>query len=131
LIDTRKVCGVLAEGRSLGDGTRVVLGIGINLKNGENDLDIEIASVDELFEIDAARLDKTLHAEIASLLEERNDIPSLDYNGIRERVLEHMQNYGRPVVNGVIHDSFGINENGELILDDGTIIDDGEDIEWT
>jgi hypothetical protein len=76
-------------------------------------------------------LDITLHAEIASLLEERNDIPSLDYNGIRERVLEHMRNYGCPVVNGVIHHSFGINENGELILDDGTIIDDGEDIEWT
>ena len=131
LIDTRKVCGILAEGRSLGDGTRVVLGIGINLKNGENDLDIEIASVDELFEIDAARLDITLHAEIASLLEERNDVPSLDYNGTTERVLEHMRNYGRPVVNGVIHDSFGINENGELVLGDGTIITDGEDIEWT
>jgi len=130
LIDTRKVCGILAEGRTLGEGTRVVLGIGINLKNGDNDLDIEIASVDEFIEIDAARLDITLHAEIASLLEDRNDIPSLDYQGTRERVLEHMRNFGRPVVNGIIHDSFEINENGELILDDGTIIADGEDIEW-
>lgn len=131
LIDARKVCGILAEGRTLGEGTRVVLGIGINLKNGMNDLDIEIASVDELFEIDAASLDIILHAEIASLLEERSDIPALDFQDTRRRVLEHLRKFGCPVFNGVIHDSFDINEDGELVLGDGVIITDGEDIEWT
>jgi len=130
IFDSRKMCGILVEGQSSSKGVKVVLGIGINLKAGEHDDDVEIASFDEIGNISAEELDPILHAELASLLEERNDLPKARPDAIRAKALEHISAFGRPVLNGNIYEKFELNQKCELVLSDGTIITDGEDIEW-
>ena len=72
----------------------------------------------------------TLNRELSSLLEEKQDIPPINLEIIREHVMSFMSNSGKPKYDGVIYKKFGLNERGELLLGD-KIIDDGEDVEWT
>jgi biotin-[acetyl-CoA-carboxylase] ligase BirA-like protein len=129
LIGKRKVCGVLAEGRTFEDGTRVVLGFGINLKSGEHNVDVEIATLEEIINIEHNEFDGRLNCELASLLESLDDIPPIRYSEIRSEVLKEMRRMGKPMFKGEIYDDFNLNNSGELIL--GTnIVDDGEEISW-
>ena len=129
ILDGKKLCGILVEGKTLNNQTKVIIGIGINLKNGENFDKIKIASLDELTEITHEELDVRLNRELSSLLEEKQDIPPINLEIIREHVMSFMSNSGKPKYDGVIYKKFGLNERGELILGD-KIIDDGEYIEW-
>ncbi len=129
LIDSRKVCGILVEGRNFGSNMRVVMGIGINLKFGEHTADVEVASLDEIFETDAETIDKRLHCEVASLLEIREDLPPVNSADVREQILKQMKLMGRPKYRGIIYDEFSLNQKGELVLGENTV-DDGEDIVW-
>jgi len=129
LIDNRKLCGILAEGKSNGNSTKVVLGIGINLKAGNIGNDVEISSLDELMEVSHQEFDQLLNRELASLLEEGKDLPPIRYSEIKDRILERMKCSGRPFYNGKMYDSFTLNDNGELILGQN-IVDDGEDVSW-
>lgn len=129
LIGNRKVCGVLAEGRTFEDGTRVVLGFGINLKSGEHNVDVEIATLEEIINIEHNEFDRRLNCELASLIESLDDIPPIRYSEIRSEVLKEMRRMGKPMFKGHIYDDFNLNNSGELIL--GTnIVDDGEEISW-
>ncbi len=129
LIGNRKVCGVLAEGRTFEDGTRVVLGFGINLKSGEHNVDVEIATLEEIINIEHNEFDRRLNCELASLIESLDDIPPIRYSEIRSEVLKEMRRMGKPMFKGHIYDEFNLNNSGELIL--GTnIVDDGEEISW-
>ena len=129
ILDGKKLCGILVEGKTLNNETKVIIGIGINLKNGENFDKFKIASLDELTEITHEELDVRLNRELSSLLEEKQDLPPINLEIIREHVMSFMSNSGKPKYDGVIYKKFGLNERGELLLGD-KIIDDGEDVEW-
>ena len=129
LIGKRKLCGILAEGKSNDKSTRVVLGIGINLKKNDTDLNLNYSSIDEIIETNHQEVDQALNRELSSLLEELPDIPPLRHSEVRMEILDKMQRFGTPVHNGTPHESFGLNDRGELILGDLTI-DDGEEVEW-
>ena len=129
ILDGKKLCGILVEGKTLNNETKVIIGIGINLKNGEKFDKIKIAILYELTEITHEELDVRLNRELSSLLEEKQDIPPINLEIIREHVMSFMSNSGKPKYDGVIYKKFGLNERGELLLGD-KIIDDGEDIEW-
>ena len=129
LIDGKKLCGILAEGRNIQQGMRVVLGIGMNLKTAIHDSDFEMAFLDEIYEIEFEEFDRRLHCELASLLEFRDDLPPLRHEEIRNQVLEKMKSLGLPRYNGTIFTDFDLNERGELLLG-GEAIDDGEYITW-
>ena len=129
LIEKRKLCGILAEGKSSGKGTKVVLGVGINLKAGKHDVDVEISSLDELMDVTHQEFDLTLNRELASLLEEGENLPPIRYLEVRKQILAKMKLSGRPHYNGKTYDSFELNERGELILGEN-VIDDGEEVSW-
>jgi biotin-(acetyl-CoA carboxylase) ligase len=123
------LCGILAEGRTIERGMRVVLGIGVNLKTSQHNSDFDVAFLDEVANIDFEDFDRRLHCELASLLEERDDIPPIRYEEIRVKTLEEMKKMGLPKFNDIVYESFDLNERGEMIIS-GVIIDDGEDITW-
>jgi len=129
MIDGRKACGVLVEGRTTDEGTRAVLGIGINLKSGNHDVDVEIASLDELITIEHAEIDRRLNCELASLLEYRDDIPPVRHSEVKLQIIEKMKSMGRPQFQGEVYETFSLNERGELLLG-GKTIDDGEEVQW-
>ena len=130
LLDNRKLCGVLVEGKTSNNSTKVVLGIGINLHTASKVIDDgEISTLSEIRNIDFNQLDRRLDCELASLIEERKDIPRVNYEAIRGEILLHMESLGRPKHSGIIYDNFDLNDKGELVLGD-KIIDDGEKIEW-
>ena len=110
--------------------TRVVLGIGVNLKTGNNDIDVEVAALDELVNIEHQEFDRRLNCELASLIESQNDIPPIRFSEIRMEVTEQMKAMGRPQYKGEIFEQFSLNERGELILGKH-IVDDGEFVVWT
>ena len=128
LLNKRKLCGILAEGVSSKKNTKVVLGIGINLKSGLLE-GLEIASLDEIMEISHSKLDKMLDSQLASLLEEAPGLPPVNYEEIRKEVLEYMEKLGKPLVDKVVFDNFDLNDNGELIIGD-VVVSDGEKVEW-
>ena len=74
-------------------------------------------------------LDQRLNSELASLIEEGNDLPPVNFHSIKKEILGQMKLLGRPKYEQVIYENFDLNDSGELILGD-QIIDDGEDIEW-
>ncbi len=129
LIDNRKLSGILVEGRTSGEIISVVLGIGINMKPTTDSVDFEIASLDEIIDINHHELDKLLHSNIASLLEKGDTLPPVNFNEIRNEVIYHMKKLGKPIYRQEKYDSFGLNDFGELILGEN-IVDDGEDVEW-
>ena len=130
LIDERKLCGVLVEGKSSQDSSKVVLGIGINLHASDKVIDgREISTLDEIEKLDFKLLDRRLNSELSSLIEERNDIPSVNFDSIRAEIMSHMKSQGRPKYNEVIFENFDLNERGELVLGHN-VIDDGEDVSW-
>ena len=129
LFDNRKLCGILVEGKTISNITKVVLGIGINLKSTNEIQDFEIASLDEIIEISHSNFDSKLHCNLASLLEHGENLPPIDFEAIRREVLQYMIQYGNPIHGGITYDSFSLNERGELLLGNNTV-DDGEDIEW-
>lgn len=130
LIGNRKLSGILVEGKTSQDSTKVVLGIGINLQASDKMVDgREISTLQEIVNIDFYHLDRRLNSELASLIEERHDIPPVNFELIRGKILSHMKSLGKPVFRGITHDKFNLNNKGELELD-GTTIDDGEDIYW-
>ena len=130
LIDERKLCGVLVEGKSSQDSTKVVLGIGINLHTSEKVIDgKQISTLDEIEKVDFQTLDRRLNSELSSLIEERDDIPPVNFDSIRTEILSHMKSLGRPRYRGVVYENFDLNERGELVLGHN-IIDDGEDVSW-
>lgn len=130
LIDERKLCGVLVEGKSSHNSTKVVLGIGINLRASNKVIDgKEISTLDEIGKMNFHQLDRKLNSELSSLIEERNDIPSVNFNSIKTEILSHMKLLGRPKFRGVVYEQFDLNYRGELVLGDA-IIDDGEDVSW-
>ena len=129
LFDNRKLCGILVEGKTISNITKVVLGIGINLKSTNEIQDFEIASLDEIIEISHSNFDSKLHCNLASLLEHGENLPPIDFEAIRREVLQYMIRYGNPIYGGITYDSFSLNERGELLLGNNTV-DDGEDIEW-
>jgi biotin-(acetyl-CoA carboxylase) ligase len=129
LIGTRKLCGILVEGKSSNKSTKVVLGIGINLKKNDADLKLDYSSIDEIIETNHLEVDMALNRELSSLLEELPDIPPLRDSEVRMEILDKMQRFGTPVYNGTHYKSFGLNDRGELILGDLTI-NDGEELEW-
>jgi biotin-[acetyl-CoA-carboxylase] ligase BirA-like protein len=130
MIDKRKVCGILAEGRTMENGTLVVLGFGLNLKTGNHDIDVEVATLDEIMKIEYEDFDIRLNCELASLIESLDDIPPIRYLEIRNQALAQIKRMGSPKYNGEIYTDFDLNENGELILGPH-IVDDGEDVIWT
>ena len=129
LFENRKICGILVEGKSIGKNTKVVIGIGINLRGDENFEDFEIASLDEISDISHDTIDARLNIELSSMLEEKDDIPPVDFEGIKKQVHDLMLDCGKPKFEGKIYQKFELNERGELVLD-GVIVDDGEDVEW-
>ena len=101
LIDDRKLSGVLVEGKSSQDSTKVVLGIGINLTTSDKIIDgNEISTLDEIATIDFQTLDRKLNSELSSLIEERNDIPPVNFDSIRSEILGHMRLLGSPNIMG-------------------------------
>ena len=129
-LNGKKVCGILAEGRNIEHKTRVVLGIGINVKRGQHDCEEPIGFLDEIIDSSAEELAPILHCELASLLEKRPDIPKPNTERVRELILIEMKRYGKPIFEGETHADFSLNDRGELVLSNGKIIDDSEDIEW-
>ena len=130
LIDGRKLCGVLVEGKSSQNSTKVVLGIGINLHTSDKVIDgKEISTLDEIGKLDFQLLDRKLNSELSSLIEEREDIPPVNFDSIRAEILMHMRLLGCPKYRGVVYNNFELNERGQLVLGH-YIIDDGEDISW-
>lgn len=130
LIDERKLCGVLVEGKSSQDSSKVVLGIGINLHASDKVIDgREISTLDEIEKLDFKLLDRRLNSELSSLIEERDDIPSVSFDSIRAEILSHMKSLGRPRYCEVTYENFDLNERGELVLGHN-VIDDGEDVSW-
>ncbi|MGB0801480.1 MAG: biotin--[acetyl-CoA-carboxylase] ligase [Candidatus Poseidoniaceae archaeon] len=130
LIDERKLCGVLVEGKSSQDSTKVVLGIGINLKTSDKTIDgKEISTLDEIATMDFHTIDRKLNSELSSLIEERNDIPPVNFESILAEILRHMKSLGRPRYCEVVYENFDLNERGELLLGHN-VIDDGEDVTW-
>ena len=91
LIDERKLCGVLVEGKSSQDSTKVVLGIGINLQASNKVIDgKEISTLDEIEKLDFQLLDRRLNSELSSLIEERDDIPPVNFDSIRSEILKNI-----------------------------------------
>ena len=129
LYENRKICGILVEGRSMGNETKVIIGVGINLKGDEKFEEFEIASLDEIYKISHEIVDTRLNIELSSLLEEREGIPPVDFEGIKKQVHDLMLDFGRPMVKGKIYQKFELNGRGELVLE-GLIVDDGEEVEW-
>lgn len=130
LIDERKLCGVLVEGKSSQYSTKVVLGIGINLKTSDKTIDgKEISTLDEIATMDFHTIDRKLNSELSSLIEERNDIPPVNFESILAEILRHMKSLGRPRYCEVVYENFDLNERGELLLGHN-VIDDGEDVTW-
>ena len=130
LIDERKLCGVLVEGKSSQDSTKVILGIGINLQASNKVIDgKEISTLDEIEKLDFKLLDRRLNSELSSLIEERDDIPPVNFDSIRAEILTHMKSLGRPRYCELVYENFGLNERGELVLGHN-VIDDGEDVSW-
>ena len=129
LYDGRKLCGILVEGKSMGEESKAIIGIGINLKGEERFEDFQIASLDEITDISFDEINSRLNIELSSLLEEKEGIPPVDFEEIRKQVHDLMVDYGRPKFKGEIYQTFELNERGELVLD-GEIVTDGEDIDW-
>ena len=130
LIDGRKLSGVLVEGKSTQDTTKVVLGIGINLQASNKIIDgKEIGTLDEIEKLDFHQIDRRLNSELSSLIEKRSDIPSVNFDSIRSEILKNMRLLGKPKYREVIYDSFDLNDRGELVLGDD-IVDEGEDVSW-
>ena len=130
LYENRKICGILVEGRSMGKETKAVIGVGINLKGDEKFEDFEIASLDEISNISHDIIDTRLNIELSSLLEEKEGIPPVDFEGIKKQVHDLMLDFGRPMFKGKIYQKFELNGRGELVLD-GVVVLDGEEVEWT
>ena len=103
--------------------------IGINLKSTDEILDFEISSLDEIVDLDHKEIDSKLTCNLSSLLESGSDLPPVDFEDIREEVLQHMKDFGSPNYNGKTYEDFGLSKYGELILGENTI-DDGEEINW-
>ena len=129
LYENRKICGILVEGRSMGKETKAIIGVGINLKGDEKFEDFEIASLDEISNISHDIIDTRLNIELSSLLEEKEGIPPVDFEGIKKRVHDLMLDFGRPMFKGKIYQKFELNGRGELVLD-GVVVLDGEEVEW-
>ena len=129
LYDGRKLCGILVEGKSMGEESKAIVGIGINLKGEGKFEDFEIATLDEITDISFDEINSRLNIELSSLLEEKEGIPPVDFEEIRKQVHDLMVDYGRPNFKGQIYQTFELNERGELVLD-GEIVTDGEDIVW-
>ena len=130
LIEDRKLCGILVEGKTSQNSTTAVIGIGINLETENHTIDgNKISTLSEIGEFELHELDRRLTCELASLLEERQDIPPIDFGSIRSDVLSHIRLFGKPRYKGVVYDNFDLNDKGELIFD-STIIDDGEEVDW-
>ena len=129
LIGKRKLCGILAEGKSSPDSTKVVLGIGLNLKKSNAVDNSDYASLEEITETTFEEIDYQLNRELSSLLEQSPDLPPIRDSEVRASIVEKMRRHGTPVYNGQAFEDFNLNERGELILGSHTI-DDGEDIEW-
>ena len=129
LYEGRKLCGILVEGKSMGEESKAIIGIGINLKGDEKFEDFEIASLDEITDISFDEINTKLNIELSSLLEEKEGLPPVDFEEIRKQVHDLMVDYGRPKFKGKIYQNFDLNERGELVLD-GEIVNDGEDVAW-
>ena len=129
LYEGRKLCGILVEGKSMGEESKAIIGIGINLKGDEKFENFELASLDEITDISFDEINTKLNIELSSLLEEKEGLPPVDFEDIRKQVHELMADYGKPKFKGKIHQTFELNECGELVLD-GKIVNDGEDIDW-
>lgn len=129
IYDGRKLCGILVEGKTIGDETKVIIGIGINLKDGDKFDKLLIASLDEISNYSHEDLDTLLNIELSSLLEKKENLPPVDSESIRKQVIELMSDYGKPRYKGQIYLKFEMNDRGELVLGEN-VIDDGEDVEW-
>ncbi|MDP6869414.1 MAG: 50S ribosomal protein L11 methyltransferase [Candidatus Poseidoniaceae archaeon] len=130
IIDGRKVCGILAESQSIGDNINVVLGIGINLKSSDDDFNFDAAYIDELIPCNAAIIDPIITAELASLIELRDDLPPINIEVIKNDALRRITGYGNPIYKGEEYCDFSLDDSFRLVLGDDTIIDDGETIKW-
>ena len=128
-LKNRKLSGILVEGKTSKGLTKAILGIGINLTSKHEIENLEIASVDELKNTTHSEIDKRLNCEIASLIEERDNLPPVDFDSIKTEVLSEMRKFGKPKYLGNVYDDFELNEKGELILGN-LVIDDGEVVEW-
>lgn len=133
LIGKRKVCGILAESRVKGNKMRAVIGIGINLKHDAGVLTENEASLDEYIELLPEQIDLTLHASLASLLEQKSALPPLVNEVVIARALERIKSLGDASYRGERCSVHSIANDGKLILTHGdelVEIDDGEAIEW-
>ena len=130
LIEDRKLCGILVEGRTSQNSTTAVIGIGINFETENHTIDgNKISTLSEIGGFDLHELDRRLNCELATLLEERQDIPPIDFESIRNDVLNHIRLFGKPRYKGVVYEKFDLNDKGELVFD-SIIIDDGEEVDW-
>ena len=101
--------------------TKVIIGVGINLKGDEKFEDFEIASLDEISNISHDIIDTRLNIELSSLLEEKEGIPPVDFERIKKQVHDLMLDFGKPRFKGKIYQKFELNGRGELVLD-GVIV---------
>ena len=129
LYEGRKLCGILVEGKSIGKENKAIIGIGINLKGDGKIEDFEIACLDEISNTTYDEIDARLNIELSSILEEKDGLPPVDFEGIRKQIYDLILNNGKPNFKGKIYQTFELNERGELVLD-GEIVNDGEDVDW-
>lgn len=135
-----KVAGVLVEGVSKGDESKIVLGIGVNFStNQPQNHEFSIAYLDEVKpKVDPEFYTAVIHAVIASYFEHRDDVKSTPYKTLIEILNKEVKRsehvLGKPnyrLEEWVIKE---LDNEGSLTLTNSqnktVIISDGEDLEW-
>ncbi len=130
MIDDRKVCGILAESRTMGDNTKVVLGIGLNLFSNNHKFDFKIGFLDELITPNVDKIDINLNAEISSIFEVGNNLPPIDKESLLLLANNLISDHGRPIYRGKLYNNFELDDSFRLVLDGNILIDEIDDISW-
>jgi len=131
LIQDKKAIGILAESRTFSGRTKMVIGIGANLRCSPEKKEYERSSLNQAIkDIDFSTWHKVLHAGISSWFEEIEEGPIPDSHPLAiKRIVE----CGRPLYRDLEHEVIGLNEASELILEyrgEHQVIKDGEHIDW-
>ena len=136
----KKVCGILAESRTSGENTSVVLGIGINLSGTESTgHDFEMGFLESFSEnIEFEDLRVAIDASLASYFEQKDLISNTHVEELLERInieirksiyylKEPLYRNKQVSFKSILNDGRMkvIDRNGEIIT-----IDDGESLEW-
>ena len=129
----QKTAGVLFEGKTQGDDTRVVLGIGINTVH---DASASFGGLDLLgLDVRPNDLHKMVHAMVASLYESargRSNESSLSVAVLNEEVECGVKHLGPVFYRGVMQSVEGLGKDGILVLSKPRIeCDDPNELRWS